>query len=49
MIDNLSLGLSHGLMLLAAILLLRRPDLDREPSPGDDTAPRKRRWGRDRA
>jgi hypothetical protein len=30
MIDNLSLALTHGLMLLAAFLLLRRPDLDRE-------------------
>jgi hypothetical protein len=28
MIDNFSLGLSHGLMLLAAWLLLSRPDLD---------------------
>lgn len=35
MIDNFALGLSHGLMLLAAILLLRRRDLDREPSPRD--------------
>lgn len=36
MIDNLALGLSHGLMILVAILLLRRPDLDREGehSPG---------------
>lgn len=30
MIDNFSLGLTHGLMLLAAILLMRRPDLDDE-------------------
>ncbi|WP_168371616.1 MULTISPECIES: hypothetical protein [unclassified Sphingomonas] len=35
MIDNLALGLSHGLMMLAAFLLLKRPDLDREPSPHD--------------
>ncbi|MES3152171.1 hypothetical protein [Sphingomonas faeni] len=35
MIDNLALGLSHGLMMLAAFLLLRRPDLDREASPHD--------------
>lgn len=28
MIDNLSLAISHGLMLLAAWRLLRRPDLD---------------------
>lgn len=31
MIDNLALGVSHGLMLLAAWLLLRRADLDAEP------------------
>jgi hypothetical protein len=41
MIDNLALGLSHGLMMLAAFLLLKRPDLDREPSPHD--APEKKR------
>ena len=35
MIDNLALGLSHGLMMLAAFLLLKRPDLDREPCPHD--------------
>ena len=35
MIDNFALGLSHGLMLLAAWLLLRRDDLDREPSARD--------------
>lgn len=47
MIDNLSLGLSHGLMLLAAFLLLRRPDLDHEPGPNDRHAnPKKRRWGK---
>jgi hypothetical protein len=45
MIDNLSLFLSHGLMMLAAILLLRRPDLDREPGPGDKPVKAKRRWG----
>lgn len=33
MIDNLSLGLTHGLMLLAAWLLLKRPDLDSEAAP----------------
>lgn len=38
MIDNLSLGLTHGLMLLAAWLLMKRPDLDSErPAP--------RHWG----
>ncbi len=34
MIDNLALGLSHGLMLLAAWRLLSRPDLDDEAAPG---------------
>jgi hypothetical protein len=38
MIDNFALGLSHGLMLLAAWLLLRRDDLDAEPSPRDPPA-----------
>lgn len=46
MIDNFALGLTHGLMLLAAILLLRRPDLDREPSPRDDTEAKPSRFGR---
>ncbi|UZK66098.1 hypothetical protein [Sphingomonas sp. M1-B02] len=45
MIDNLTLGLTHGLMLLAAWLLLRRPDLDHEPGPNDRPEARKRRWG----
>ena len=40
MIDNFALGLSHALLLLAAWLLLKRPDLDREPSPRDRTPPR---------
>ncbi|MGJ3627470.1 hypothetical protein AB5I41_11790 [Sphingomonas sp. MMS24-JH45] len=35
MIDNFSLGLTHGLLLLTAFILLRRPLLDREPSPHD--------------
>ena len=35
MIDNLALAISHGLMLLAAWVLLRRPDLDDE-SAGPD-------------
>ena len=47
MIDNLSLAISHGLMLLAAILLLRRDDLDSEPSPHDEGGKaNKRRWGK---
>ena len=38
MIDNLALGLSHGLMLLAAWRLLRRPDLDDPHTPVPDPA-----------
>lgn len=46
MIDNFSLGITHGLMLLAAWLLLRRDDLDREGSPRDEAPPARRsRWG----
>jgi len=30
MIDNFALGLTHGLMMLAALILLRRRDLDDE-------------------
>ncbi len=44
MIDNLALAISHGLIALTVWKLLRRPDLDREVSPGDP-AP-KRRKGR---
>lgn len=46
MIDNFALGLSHGLMLLAAWLLLRRPDLDQETGASDAEPSRKRRWGK---
>jgi hypothetical protein len=49
MIDNLSLFLSHGGMLLAAFLLLRRPDLDGEANPNDKPARGKRKWGEPRA
>ena len=35
MIDNFSLALTHGLMILAAWYLLKRDDFDREPSPRD--------------
>ncbi|SOB78673.1 hypothetical protein SAMN06297144_0154 [Sphingomonas guangdongensis] len=45
MIDNFSLALTHGLMLLAAWRLLRRPDLDREDAP-DAGASRRGKWGR---
>lgn len=40
MIDNFALGLSHGLMLLAAFLLVRRPDLDREQAEKPPVPPR---------
>ena len=48
MIDNLSLAISHGLMLLAAILLLRRSYLDHEPGPQDaeESKTKKSRWGK---
>lgn len=41
MIDNFALGLTHALMMIAAFLLLRRPELDREPSarPDDGSDP----------
>ncbi|MEN3748807.1 hypothetical protein TPR58_16655 [Sphingomonas sp. HF-S3] len=47
MIDNFALAISHAVMLLGAILLMRRTDLDREGPPADDARPRARgRWGR---
>lgn len=33
MIDNFSLGLTHALMMLAALRLLFRRDLDKEAAP----------------
>lgn len=36
MIDNFSLFLTHGLLLLAAWRLVLRPDLDSEPPPPAD-------------
>jgi len=39
MIDNFALAVSHGLIMLAVWLLLRRPDLDREPGPKDNAPP----------
>ena len=39
MIDNFALALSHGLMLLVAWRLLKRPDLDAE-----DADPRADPW-----
>ena len=52
MIDNLALGLSHGLMLLASWRLLSRPDLDDPVAapPVPHEPPVKRSWaGRDSA
>ena len=42
MIDNFALLLTHGLLLLTAWLLLKRPELDREGPP---ETPRMRRRG----
>ncbi len=44
MINNFAILLTHGLMMLAAWTLLRRPDLDDEPAPGQ--AETKDRWPR---
>ena len=49
MIDNFALALTHGLMLIALWLLLRRDDLDREPSPRDRVAQLKGKWGAKRS
>jgi hypothetical protein len=47
MIDNLSLGITHALMLIAIVRLLFRADLDKE---GDDIQPVKAKpgWGKRR-
>lgn len=46
MIDNLALGLSHGLLMLAAWRLLTRRDLnDRAASPPSPEAKAKTGWG----
>ncbi len=44
MIDNFSLALTHGLMLLVAWRLIFRDDLDREGDPEPDPEPKG--WGR---
>ena len=44
MIDNFALGLSHGLLMLAAWRLLTRPDLDDDtvpPPPAPETTDRR--------
>ena len=46
MIDNLALGLSHGLMILAAWRLLTRRDLDDPAAPKPERAEKaKPAWG----
>jgi hypothetical protein len=40
MIDNFALAISHGLLLLAAWRLMRRPDLDVEAPPKPAERPR---------
>jgi hypothetical protein len=51
MIDNFALALSHGLILLAAWRLVRRPDLDDDDAPPAEPAakPLWRLPGKDRA
>lgn len=49
MIDNFSLGLTHGLMMLAAWLLLRRRDLDEERVDEAGDTPRRGTWSGGRA
>lgn len=47
MIDNLSLGLTHGLLILAIWQLLRRPDLDDESGGAKSFLKRRKRPGDD--
>ena len=49
MIDNFALALSHGLLMLAAWRLVRRPDLDEDIAPPAVTVRRTRLWGQDDA
>lgn len=39
MIDNFSIALTHGLLLIAAWRLIHRPDLDVEDPPERDKEP----------
>jgi len=39
MIDNFSIALTHGLLLIAFWLLMNRPDLDAEAPPERDKEP----------
>ncbi|WP_272916553.1 hypothetical protein [Tsuneonella aeria] len=36
MIDMFALTLTHGLLLVMALRLIARADLDRDPSPAED-------------
>ena len=45
MIDNFALGLSHGLLLLAAWRLLSRPDLNDDEAAAPKAPERVSRWG----
>ena len=49
MIDLFSLGLCHGLLLLAALRLLNRQDLDDETTDSGDGLKPVERWGAPRA
>jgi len=46
MIDNFALGLTHGLMLLAAWRLLSRRDLNDDDAPQPDREAKPARWGK---
>jgi hypothetical protein len=48
-IDNLVLGMTHGLLLLTAWRLINRPELDDESAVADDADGKKPKWGRKRA
>ncbi|GAB5482785.1 MAG: hypothetical protein Pars92KO_25420 [Parasphingorhabdus sp.] len=39
MIDNFSIALTHGLLLIAVWRLIHRPDLDHEDPPEPDAEP----------
>lgn len=39
MIDNFAIVLIHLLLALAALRLVMRADLDRDPEPGEEIAP----------
>ena len=46
MIDNFALAVSHGLILLAVLRLVRRPDLDDDSIPPPDPNAPRRGWFR---